>query len=152
MGTQSAAGIEVAVSASQPATFDAAGYSALSYTVVGEIIDGFEWGRTYQVIKSVTLASRGTRKKKGSYDEGVLPLKMLLDKSDAGQVIMDAAVPDDADYSFRITLQNGDKYYLQGLVLDFKKGHQGPDSMVQASSNVEINTSAANPGIVEVLA
>lgn len=151
MSTQSSAGAVLKVSASTPATFDGTGYAALSFTTVGEITNFGEFGRVYQLIKHNPVATRGTQKKKGSYDEGSMALQMALDTDDAGQILMKAAVNSDSAYSFLVQMQNGDKYYMQGLVMDFKVGVNGADNMTSASSNLEVTTSSTGVGIVEVL-
>lgn len=152
MGTQSSAGTTFSISATTPATFDGAGYAAINnFVVVGEITNFGEFGRAYQLIKSNPVASRGTRKKKGSYDEGNMSLQLDLDNDDTGQVQMKAARDSDADYSFCVELQDGSKYFFQALVMDFKTGVNGADNMVTASANVEITTSSAGVGIVEVV-
>lgn len=152
MSTQSSAGSVLKITASTPATFDASGYNALSFTTVGEITNFGEFGRAYQLIRHNPVASRGTQKKKGSYDEGSMALQMALDTDDAGQVLMKAARDSDNAYSFLVQTQNGDKYYFQGLVMDFKVGVNGADNMTTASANLEITTSSAGVGIVESLA
>jgi len=154
MAVKTSAGTTLAVSASIPATFDQAGYqaSAMVFTSVGEITDLGEFGRVYALVKHNPVASRGTVKKKGSFDEGSMALKLGLDTDDAGQIIVKAASKSDNDYSFKVTTQNGDVYYFQAQVMDFKVGVGSVDSITSASVNLELTTSSAGVGIVEVLA
>ena len=152
MTTYTTAGSTIKVSAGVPATFDAAGYAALTYTPVGEVTNMGEFGRVYALVTHQPISSRGTQKKKGSYNEGTMALQMGLDTDDAGQILMKAARNSDAAYAFKITDQKGDVYYFQGLVMDFKVGLGGVDQITAATSNIEITTSSTGVGVVEVLA
>ena len=152
MTTKSVAGTILKISAGVPATFDSTGYAALTYTTVGEITDLGEFGRVYNVIKHNPIANRGTVKRKGSYDEGALNLKLALDTDDAGQILCKAAMASDNSYAIQITEQGGDKWYMQVQVTSFKTQFGSVDNMQSASIDMEITTSATGVGVVEVLA
>jgi hypothetical protein len=152
MTVRSSAGSTLQVSATTPATFNSAGYAALTYTTVGEITNFGEFGRVYALIKHNPVATRATVKKKGSYDEGQLALQLGLDTDDAGQIIMKAASLSDNDYSIKVTTQNGDVYYMQVQVMSFKVNVGSVDQITSAACTLEITSSSAGVGIVEVLA
>lgn len=152
MTVRTTAGTTLKVSAAAPATFDVTGYAALSYTTVGEITNYGEFGRVYQLATHNPVATRGTQKLKGAFNEGNMNLQLGLDTDDAGQIIMKAAALSDNKYSFEITTANGDKYYFQGLVMDFKVGLNDVNSVTSATSSLEITTSNTGVGIVESLA
>jgi hypothetical protein len=152
MTTRSSAGSTLKVSATIPATFNTAGYAALTYTAVGEITNLGEFGRVYNLIKHNPLATRATVKKKGSYDEGQLALQLALDTDDAGQIVMKAASQSDNDYSIEVTTQNGDKYYMQVQVMSWKVNVGSVDQITSAACALEITSSSAGVGIVESLA
>jgi hypothetical protein len=152
MSTRSSAGSTLKISASTPATFDAAGYGALSFTNIGEITDLGEFGREYALITHNPIGSRGTVKKKGSFNEGTMALKLALDTDDAGQILVKAAALSDNDYSFVVTTQNGDKYYFQAQVMNFKVGLSTVDAITSASVNLELTSSSSGVGVVESLA
>lgn len=142
----SSAGSSLHVSAALPATFDNTGYSALTFTEVGEITAIGELGREYNLVTFQNIKSRGTTKRKGSYNEGALPLTMARVAGDAGHVIMIAGLNSDNSHSFKVTLQDGTKLYFTGQIMSYKtSGLDGPDSIVMANSNIEIDTA-----IVEV--
>ncbi len=122
------------------------------YTTVGEITDFGEFGRKYNLVKHNPVSNRGTVKKKGSFDEGSMALKLGLDTDDAGQIIMKAGASSDSDHSFEVATQNGDKYYFQAQIMDFMVGLGGVDTITAASCNLELTTSSGGVGIVEVLA
>lgn len=140
------------ISAGVPATFDSAGYAALSYTSVGEVTNFGEFGREFDLVTHNPVASRGTQKLKGAFNEGAISLQLGLDTDDAGQILMKAASLSDSLYAFLITTANGDKYYFQGLTMGFKVGLNDVNSVSSATANIEITTSSTGVGIVEVLA
>jgi len=152
MSIHSVAGTILKISAGVPATFDAAGYAALTYTTVGEITDLGEFGRVYNIIKHNPIATRGTAKRKGSFDEGVLNVKVALDTDDAGQILCKAAAASDSLYAVQIQSQGVDKYYMQVQVASFKVMFGTVDNMETASMDMEITTSATGVGVVESLA
>jgi hypothetical protein len=146
------AGVTIGLSASQPATYDVAGYAALTFTALGEITDGGEHGRTYNLVTSNPIASRGTEKYKGSFNEGTKTIVVDLDSDDAGQILAKTALNSDDDYSFEVAYPNGDKDYFQAKVMSFRKATGGVDSMITATIDLEITTNSAGVGIVESLA
>ena len=152
MSSNTTAGSTLQLSAAAPSTFNQAGYAALSYTTLGEITDFGDFGRKYNVVKNNPVATRGTVKKKGSFDEGALALKLNLDTDDAGQILAKTALNSDSNYSVKITTQNGDVYYFQVLVTAFVVGLVAVDNTTSASIDLEITTSSTGVGIVEVLA
>lgn len=152
MTVRTSAGTTLRVTASAPSTFDAAGYSALTFTAVGEITDLGEFGREYALVTHNPVGTRGTQKFKGSFNEGTMNLTLGLDTDDAGQVLMKAASLADAPYSFEVTTQNGDKYYFQAMVMSFKVSVGSVDSITTATCTLELTTSAGGVGIIESLA
>lgn len=152
MTARTTAGTTFKVTASTPGTFNAAGYNALTFTQVGEVVDLGEFGRQYNLVTHNPIDTRGTVKKKGSFNEGSISLQLALDTDDAGQILLKAASLSDADYSFLVTTQSGDKYYFQGQILSFKVGAGGVDKITSATVQIEITTSSTGVGIVEVLA
>lgn len=150
MASRTTAGSSLRVSAAAPATYNGAGYGALSFTTVGEITNFGEFGRVYALVTHNPVATRGTVKRKGSFNEGTMSLEMALDTDDAGQIIMKAAAASDNDYSFEVTTQNGDKYYFPGQVMSFMTRLGGVDDITSASVQLEL-TQVAGVGIVEVL-
>lgn len=152
MTVTTAAGTTLHISAGNPATYDGTGFAALTWTKVGEITSIGEYGREYTEVTHSPLDSRGTQKLKGGYNEGTLPLGMAADSDDAGQILMKTARGSDADYSFKITHQNGDIDYFRGKVYSYKKNPGEQNSVVAATTNIGITTNSAGQGIVEVLA
>lgn len=157
MTVRTSAGTTLKVTASAPATFNSAGYTTLFTAspvpaTVGEITDLGEFGREFALVTHNPVGTRGTQKFKGSFNEGTMTLSLGLDTDDAGQIIMKAATLSDADYSFMVTTQNGDKYFFQAKVMSFKVAVGSVDSITTATASLEISTNAAGVGIVESMA
>ncbi|MDP3650903.1 MAG: hypothetical protein Q8R67_04385 [Rhodoferax sp.] len=146
------AGTTIGIVLAAPATFDSTGYAALTFVNVGEVTDVPDFGREFELITHKPIGSRGTVKKKGGFNEGSIDLKLGLNTDDAGTVLLKAAALSDADYSFKITHPTGDVYYFRALALSFKVGTGNSGSIISATCKLELQTSSAGVGIVEVLA
>ena len=152
MTVRSSAGTTISLSAGIPATFNTAGYTALTWTAIGEVTDLGEFGREFNLITHNPIGSRGTVKLKGSFNEGSITMQMGLDTDDAGQILAKAASLSDKDYSFKIITQNGDDYYFQAKVMSFKVNVGSVDSVTSATIMLELTTNSAGVGIIEDLA
>ena len=149
---ETVAGTIISITAVSPGTYDGAGYagSGMNWTAIGEITDGGEHGREYALVTHNPIATRGTQKFKGSFNEGSKTLQLALDNDDAGQVIALAALTSDNNYSFKVAYQGGDVDYFQAKVMTFKKSVSTVDTMRSASMTLEITTNSAGVGIVSV--
>ena len=148
MSSQTSAGTLLKVSAVAPATYNAAGYAALAYTAVGEVTNLGEFGKKFNLVRHNPLATRGTVKKKGSYDDGQISVEMALDRSDAGQTLMRTARDSDANYFFEVTFQDGTKSWFPAVVMGFVVGVGSVDDITSATADIEI-TNVNGVGIVE---
>lgn len=147
-----AAGTVISISASQPATYDAAGYQStdIVWSAIGEITDGGTHGRKYAEVTHKPIGSRGVQKFKGSFDEGQKTLQMGLDLDDAGQTLALAALASDNEYSFQVAYPNGDIDFFQARVMSFEKQTSNVDSIVSATMMLSLTTTSAGVGIVTV--
>ena len=152
MAVRTTAGSTLKVCASAPATYNSAGYAALTWTAVGEVTDLGEFGREYALVTHNPINTRITQKFKGSYNEGKMSLKIGLDTDDAGQILMKAASTSDSPYFFEVATQNGDKYYFPAMVMSWKVGVGSVDSITAASCDLELTSSSGGVGVVESLA
>jgi len=152
MAIETVAGTTIAISAGVPATFNEAGYAALTYTNIGEITDGGSHGRTYAEVTHNPIDTRGTRKFKGSFNEGTKTIQLAIDDDDAGQDLAKLALVSDNDYAFEVTYQGGAIDYFQAKVMSFEKGASSVDSMRSATMQLSLSTSNTGVGIVEVAA
>lgn len=140
MAVMTSAGSTFSASASLPATYDASGYNALTYTAVGEVTDMGEVGREYNIVNHVPLGNRRVQKLKGSYNSGSITLQFGRDFSDAGQVLLATARDSDSQFSFRMVLQNGKKIYFTGVVTSLKTNVGSVDNITGGSCQIELCT------------
>lgn len=150
MTVETIAGTRLAISAGTPATYDATGYAALTYTSIGEITDVGTHGKTYAEVKLNTLGSAGVQKFKGSYDLGNKPVKLAVSSADAGQVILYAALAAYSNYAFKQTYQNGDVEYFSAKVMSIVNEGTTSDSVRALAVGLGIDTPMGS-GIVRVL-
>jgi len=151
MTAMTSAGTTLAISAGNPASFNQAGFEALTFTTIGEItsLDG-DIGRVYNLVTHNPLATRATVKKKGSYNSGSITIPLAIDRDDAGQIIAQAALLSDSNYSLKVTLQNGRDIYFQGIVMSFPINMGGVDAITSGTITVEITADASGNDFVEV--
>lgn len=143
MGKLTSTGVTLGVVAGLPATVDAAGFGALDYENVGEVVDLPEYGPTVQVVESNPLATGITEKYAGFTNYGSIAIGLELDVADAGQIILEAAIPDagvDAPHSFAITYSDGTIEYFHGGVFSYTRAPGSANSMVGSTASVEINS------------
>lgn len=146
------AGTAVGVSAVLPATYNVVGYTALTFTNIGNIEDGGEHGREYAEVTFNPIDTRGTKKYKGSFNEGTKTLSIGYDSDDAGMIALKTGLASDNDYAFKVSYPNGDIDFFCAKVLTLTKATGGVDSMRMASVTLSITTNDAGVGIVEKLA
>ena len=142
MAHQTASGVTLGISLAAPATHDITGFDALTFINVAEITNIGEFGKEWQLVTHNPLATRGTKKGKGSFNNGTLSPSLALDPDDAGQTAMKTALESDDPAYFVVTLQDGTIYYLTGLVMSFKPNIGGVDDVVTASTTIELTPDA----------
>jgi hypothetical protein len=141
MAIQASAGAALAISVATPATFDAAGYAALTYTEINNNEKLGTIGSQYAKIEFQPL--KGAKQKlKGSADYGSLQPSLAHDGADAGQTLLRTAADDETNklYSFLVTYQNGDKRYFQGRVFGYPETVDGADTILMVAPTIEICT------------
>lgn len=137
--THSSAGTTFAIASGDPATWDEPGFAAQTYNVVGKIKNGGEFGKKFQIITNQYLSQRGEEKSKGTFNAGSLSLQVNILKGSPGQDMCAVALDSDADYSFRVVLQNGRTFYLRGLVTGFPINVGAANDMTGSTITVELN-------------
>lgn len=136
-------GIVLSVVADTPATNDAAGYAALTYTEIGEVIDIPEFGPTVSVVESNPLKTGITEKFQGFTNFGSVSLGLEYDPEDAGQTILEAAIDPGTAFvvhSFKLEYNDGTVEYWQGGVFSYTRAPGSANSMVGSTVQVEINS------------
>lgn len=149
-GVQTSAGSTLSIATgatATPTTYDATGFAALTYVVVGEVTDIGEFGKEYNLVTFAPVGDRKQRKFKGSYNNGSIQVQMGRSTGDAGQAAMRTALASDASFAVKVTLQNLDKIYFTGKVMSYKTSVGSVDQITSATSTIEIDSE-----VVEVAA
>lgn len=119
---QTIAGASLKISATLPVTEDAAGFAVPVYTTIGEVTEMSSVGKAFDSVEHRPIGDRKKYVLKGGYSNGEMQLKMArmtAVTSDAGQVILKAASDSDANYSFKVTFQDGSDFYFVAKAMDF---------------------------------
>lgn len=127
------------ISATLPATIDAAGYGAVVFTAIGEVIDISEIGVSYNVVEHQSVTTRYPTKKKGVYNFDDVTVTMAMDDADAGQILIAAALASDNSYSIEIATPDAVSRFVTGKVTSFKKGAFAGDDTIVASLTLAID-------------
>ena len=128
----------LSVSAATPATFDADGYVALTWTEVGEASEIPEFGAAYSAVMFTSLKTGIENKFHGALNYGSITIPLGYDSTDAGQIILLAALASKDEISFRETRSDGTIRYIMGKVMSFPRG-QSVGSVNMASCNIEFS-------------
>lgn len=133
-----AAGTQISVSATLPATHSIAGFEALTFIDIGEVVDGGSGGKTFNKVDHSPLGEREVLSLKGSYSQGTRDLSLGQDTTDAGQAVLIAALDSDNAYAFKITYQNGAKTYFTSTVDSYTDDIGTIDSIVGSSVSLAL--------------
>lgn len=143
------AGTTISISAGVPATYDAAGFEALTFTEIGEITTAPpSGGKTFEDVSWNTLSDRATKHAKGTYDQPEISLTVIDDRTDAGQTLGKAALESDDEYAFKVEYNNGEIDYFQALVIGY--AGEGGDANALRQSTLTMRRNFQ--GTVEVAA
>lgn len=126
-------GTLVGMSAVLPTTYDGdatTGYTPLTFTDIGEVVDVGEIAKAFATISHQTIGRKYPQKLKDTYDIANISLNLGRVKADAGQVILAAALESDNSYAFEVSLGSGNFEYFTAKVIK-----SGVGSI--ASGNVE---------------
>lgn len=122
---ESMVGRTLSISATLPATYDAAGYGATTvvFTAIGELETIGAYGLTKEIIEFAPLATGVTTKLPGKINYGNLAVTGADMPSDAGQDIVRAAAASSSRYSLKLTNPDTSIVYMD--VLSTKNEDQG---------------------------
>lgn len=140
MAIQTSAGSTIAIATGTPGTYDATGFNALTWKVIGEVTDIGEFGKEFNLVTHQPVGSRQTKKLKGSFNNGAIQLQMARDTAAASnQGELKTALASDASFSFRVTLQDGAKLYFTGKVMSYRTQVGGVDTVTGATTTIELD-------------
>lgn len=143
MSVNTSLGITIAVTTSAPATEDEAGYEALTYTNIGEVVNIGEIGPSAAVVNHDAIDKGYTQKFKGQINYGSMPLQLGRDIDDAGQIILKAGADGAAKYTvhtWKVTHPVGLVQYFRGMVFGYTTNIGGSNTVVGANATVELNS------------
>lgn len=116
MATSVNNGTTVGISATLPATYDAAGYAVPVITDLGEAVDIGEIAKAFAMVNHQALANDYPTKHKDTYDISDVSITFGRDTSDAGQVILQTALASDASFTFKVLLPSTDTAFFTAKV------------------------------------
>lgn len=141
----SSVGTIVSVSASAPATYDATGFAALTWSACGELADLPAFGAEAALATHTPLKTGIVAKRRGSLNYGSVTLTMALSSDDTGQAVLqakgEAAAGSAAQVSVKVALVNGDIQYFTAQVMSYKTNVGNADAITMAEVTLEIDNS-----------
>jgi hypothetical protein len=141
----SSVGTIVSVSASSPATYDATGFAALTWSACGELSELPSFGAEAALATHTPLGTGIVAKRRGSLNYGSVSLTMGLSGTDTGQVIFqtagEAAAGVDAQVSVKVELVTGELQYFTAQVMSYKTNVGNADAITMAEVTLEIDNS-----------
>ena len=132
-------GSTIEVSSGRPATTDAAGFAAKTYTKVNHILDWAEMGDTSQDVTETTLDGR-TWHTNGPLDGGAIAFTFLEDGADAGQTILLNANNSAAEVSVKVTDADGKVAYAFGRVANVRDRARSAPTKKGKSAEFRVNS------------
>jgi hypothetical protein len=146
MGAQTAAGTKFYIGPVAAATVDTESeFAALTYTEVKNVENIGRFGGEFKAIDFIALGDRLVQKFKGSEDPGTIDVPMAFDSTDAGQAALVAAFGSDAEYAFKVELNdeittNPTTFYFKGRVMSNSREIGGADNIVMRQVSIGITT------------
>ena len=137
---ETTSGTQIFISNALPASQDQAGYEALTWVEIGEVMDIAEFGRTYEEITTNYLNQRRVKKHKGNYDEGSPAISTTNNRSDLGQAACKVALASDENSAFKIQHQSLDLDYFEAKVNSFTSEVGAANKTWNASIQLSIDS------------
>jgi len=133
-------GSTVAIVAALPATYNAAGYAALTWTgTIGLMVQIGALGDQSSDIVVTTLGGR-TLHTNGALDGGEISFTYVFSLSDPGQVIVRAQNNTNTGISIRVTDPDGILYYGAGVVANVADAERADGNYKGQTGVFRINT------------
>lgn len=141
----SSVGTVVSVSTTAPATYDSAGFAALTFSPCGELAELPSFGAEAALATHTPLATGIVAKRRGSLNYGSVALTMAVSDTDTGQTVLqdaaEAAAGADAAVSVKVVLVNGEIQYFTAQVMSYKVNVGNADAITMAEVTLEIDNS-----------
>jgi hypothetical protein len=151
MGIFTSAGTKVYITATttNPATFDATGYGALTFTEIKGIESVGSFGDESAEVTFDDLGEKRTKKFKGQRNAGNMAIVCGLDDADAGQDLLRTAEADNTtgNFHFKVVYPNqitsggdGAIRYFSGKVMTQREVIDAANNIAKLEATVGINT------------
>lgn len=140
---QTSIGCMYAVSLNRPATDDIAGYEAKTWTTVGNVSEIKAVGASVSPITFTPLSTGIEENHKGVVAYGDGGVMCGYDAADAGQILLLSGVigaNKNAEFSCRVTLQDGTKDYYYGKVFTATKTLGAAGAVVAVDYTIKLNS------------
>jgi hypothetical protein len=135
-------GTQFYISAAEPATYDAAGFAALTWTEVGEVESLGEFGGTAQITNFIPLATGIVKKRKGSLDYGTATVAIGRLAGDAGQALMKSGFDGankDVIHSAKVLSADGAIAYFTGVIGSYTTATNDANTVTMVNCNLELD-------------
>ena len=136
----SISGATIAISATLPATYDAAGYGAttITYTAIGKVETYGNHGVTANVSTFTPVDTATVTKIKGHKDYGVMNLVFGSMPTDAGQIIVLAASESNNHYSIKLSYPDGEIHYIDVIVSKYEYQDGSVDDVAKVNVDFQV--------------
>lgn len=141
----SSVGTVVSVAANAPATYNSAGFAALTWSPCGELAELPAFGAEAALATHTPLATGIVAKRRGSLNYGSVALTMAMSDTDTGQTVLqdaaEAGAGQDAQVSVKVELVNGEVQYFTAQVMSYRTNVGNADAITMAEVTLEIDNS-----------
>ena len=140
MAVMTSTGTKIFVSAAAPATRNEAGYEALTYTEVKEIVSISPFGVMRDPVEVLTLSTCSLQSYKGHANYGGVTGEMNYDSEDAGQILLRANILENtAELSVKVLLPDGSVVYSGGASFNGQRNPGSANNMITSTFEVRFN-------------
>ena len=139
-GLESTTGVTIAVVAAEPATYDGAGYAALTFVPIVGMVSFGEWGDESNDVAEPLLSEGRNIHTNGLLDGGSVAMAIQHRTTDAGSDIIKTNGGTNTLISVKKTYASGDVEVATGVVSAFKQRAAENDAVRGYTCNLMVNT------------
>lgn len=135
-------GSTLSASAATPATEDQAGYEALDWTEIGNLLSFGNLGATSNGITVEPVKTGVAKTYNGVKNLGEIPVALEFDSSDAGMTLLEAGNNTNTVHSFKISDADGRDQFFQGVIANLQdnerngQNHRGKTFVIRGHSDI----------------
>lgn len=128
----------MSVAAAAPATYDATGFTALSWSDMDQAESIPNYGANHATVEFTPIKTGIVNKGHGALNYGTVDIPFAVDSTDPAQAILKAARISKNEISFKETFSDGSERYFAGKVMSFMDGGAQVNSVKTGTCRVEI--------------